>query len=112
VSASYHIIRFEGHLDISRYPEFRKAFEEAPPSVPVLLDLTEGQSADSFFLSEMLLAWRRHEAPFAVLIAAAGNLRKLFHIAGLGEKLQVYTDLSTAIESMGLEAETDHLKAD
>jgi anti-anti-sigma regulatory factor len=112
VSASYHLIRFEGALDISRYPEFRKSFEEAPASVPALVDLTDADSADSIFLSELLMARRRHRAPFSVLIAPGSHLAKLFDIAGLGVKMNVYTDLSAAAESLALGQEADRLKAD
>jgi anti-anti-sigma regulatory factor len=104
MSASFHIIRFEGFLDISRYPEFRTAFEEAARSVPVLLDLASADSADSTFLAEMLMARRRHQAPFSVLIAPGGNMAKLFEIAGLGEKMRVFTDLTAAVESLRLAA--------
>jgi anti-anti-sigma regulatory factor len=112
VSASYHLIRFEGALDISRYPEFRKAFEEAPASVPALVDLTEAESADSIFLSELLMARRRHAAPFSVLIAPVSHLAKLFVIAGLGAKVNVYTDLSKAVEALDVHRETEGLRAD
>jgi len=47
VSPNYHITRFEGVLDISRYPEFRAEFEELLRAVPVLIDLTNAEAADS-----------------------------------------------------------------
>jgi anti-anti-sigma regulatory factor len=95
------LILFEGDLDISRYPEFRSAFENAPRSVPVLVDLVAALSADSVFLSELLMAKRRHNATFAVLIAPTGHLARLFDIAGLGTKMNVYPDRAAAIASLG-----------
>ena len=112
MSASYHLIRFEGALDISRYPEIRKAFEEAPASVPTLVDLTDADSVDSIFLSELLMARRRSDAPFAVLIAPASQLSRLFDIAGLGPKVNVHTDLTKAVEALGLGQEADRLTTD
>jgi anti-anti-sigma factor len=98
--SAYNIIRFEGSVDVSRYPEFRKAFEDAPRGVPLLVDLTAMESADSTFLSEMLLAKRRHGAPFAVLIAPDGHVSRLFEITNLGERMDVYADLATATEAL------------
>ena len=103
MSESYNVIRLEGVLDISRYPEFRTEFEELRRSVPVLVDLTSAEAADSVFLAELLMARRRHEAPFSVLIPPRGNLAKLLEIAGLSEKMRIYTDLTAAIDSLGLQ---------
>jgi len=105
VSASYHLLRLDGYLDIGRYPEIRKAFEDAPPSVPVLVDLQDAVGVDSVFLSELLLFMRRHRPqPAAVLILPQGNLAKVFDIANIGEKMKVFSDLSSAVASLGLEA--------
>ena len=104
MSASYNLIRFEGVLDISRYPEFRVVFEELPHSVPVLLDLSDATAADSVFLSEMLMARRRHSAPFVVMIAPDGNLARLFAITGLDAKMNVFADLTAAVASLGIGA--------
>jgi anti-anti-sigma regulatory factor len=98
VSASYHLIRFDGELDISRYPEFRRVFEDVPAAVPVLVDLSGVRSVDSVFLSEMLLAKRRHGVRFAVLIVGGSNLAKLFGIAGLDAKMDVFTDRAAALQ--------------
>ena len=102
MSESYNVIRLEGVLDISRYPEFRTEFEELRRSVPVLIDLTSAEAADSVFLAELLMARRRHDAPFSVLLPAGSNLAKLFEIAGLREKMRIYTDLTAAIDSLEL----------
>jgi hypothetical protein len=104
MSSSYHLIRLEGYLDIGRYPEIRRAFEEAPPTVPVLVDLLDAVGVDSVFLSEMLLFKRRHRPhAVAVVIPPGGHLAKLFGIASVGEKMNVFTNLSSAIQSLGLE---------
>jgi anti-anti-sigma regulatory factor len=96
----YHIIRFDGFLDVSRYPEFRAAFLESPHGVPVLVDLSLVDSVDSTFLSEMLLFKRRHDGKLATLIGSNGNLARLFEIANLGAKLSVHTDLSSAASAL------------
>ncbi|HEV3087378.1 MAG TPA: hypothetical protein VGX96_09165 [Candidatus Elarobacter sp.] len=104
MSASYHLIRFEGYLDIGRYPEIRETFEQAPKDVPVLVDLLDAVGVDSVFLSEMLLFKRRRRpSPVAVVIAPGGHLAKLFGIASVGEKMDVFTNLSSAISALGLE---------
>lgn len=100
MSASYHLIRFDGELDISRYPEFRRTFEDVPAAVPILVDLSDVRSVDSVFLSEMLLARRRYGVPFAVLIVAGSNLEKLFGIAGLDAKMDVFTDRAAALHAL------------
>src|ERR1700736_6096353 len=104
MSASYHLIRFEGYLDIGRYPEIRETFEQAPKDVPVLVDLLDAVGVDSIFLSEMLMFKRRRRPdPVAVVIPPGGHLAKLFGIASIGEKMQVFVSLTAAIESLGLE---------
>lgn len=112
VSGEYHLVRFEGSLDISRYPEFRKAFEGVPSGVPVLVDLTAAEDVDSTFLTEMLMAKRRHSTTFSVLIAPAGNIAKVFEITGLDAKMNVYQDLSTAVKSLGVVHDRDRLEAE
>jgi anti-anti-sigma regulatory factor len=103
VSASYHLLRLDGYLDIGRYPEIRKAFEDAPASVPVLVDLQDAVGVDSVFLSELLLFIRRHRPqPAAVLILPSGNLAKVFDIANIGEKMHVYSDLGAALAALGV----------
>ena len=97
---SFHPVRFEGDLDISRYPEIRSAFEAVPLAVPVLVDLTRVDSVDSTFLTEMLLFKRRHGAKLAVLIRSFGHLARIFEIANLNAKVDVYVDRSTALDAL------------
>lgn len=105
MSASYHLLRFDGYLDIGRYPEIRKAFEDVPPTVPVLVDLQDAVGVDSVFLSELLLFMRRHRPqPAAVLILPKGNLAKVFDIANIGAKMKVFSDLPSAVGALGLDA--------
>ena len=96
----YHLIRFEGLLDVSRYPEFRSAFLETPHGVPVLVDLSLVESVDSTFLSEMLLFKRRHEGKLVTLIGRTGNVARLFEITNLGRKLSVHTDPASATSAL------------
>ena len=104
VSTNYHLLRLDGYLDIGRYPEIRAAFENAPPAVPVLVDLQDATGVDSVFLSELLLFKRRRRpAPVAVVIAPRGSLAKVFEIANIGRKLDVFNDLSSAFASLGLD---------
>lgn len=108
MSPNYHLIRLEGYLDIGRYPEIRAAFEEAPAAVPVLVDLLDAAGVDSIFLSEMLMFKRRRRPhPVVVVIPPGGHLAKLFGIASVGEKMDVYTNLSSAIDALGLGKEEE-----
>ena len=107
MAPAYHLIRFEGFLDISRYPEFRSAFETVPHAVPVLVDLTPVESLDSTFLTEMLLLKRRHRAKLAVLIPPAGNVARIFEIVDIGAKMDVHVDLSAAIASLGVSSKPE-----
>ena len=71
----------------------------------MLVDLQDAVGVDSVFLSELLLFMRRHRPqPAAVLILPQGNLAKVFDIANIGEKMKVFSDLSSAVASLGLEA--------
>jgi hypothetical protein len=90
-----------GFLGIERYPEFREAFQ-GPPAKPVLVDLREGTGADSLFLSELLLFKRRHPEPVAVLIPPSGNLARIFSVAGMGEKVNVFSELGDALRALGV----------
>jgi anti-anti-sigma regulatory factor len=103
METAYHVVRFEGLLDVSRYPEFRAAFEAVPRSVPVLVDLTLVESVDSTFLTEVLMLKRRHAAKVAVLIPPGGHVARIFVIAHIGAKLDVHSDLDRAVSSLGLE---------
>ena len=102
----YHHLRFEGVLDIGRYPEFRGAFERLPRATPVLVDLTAAEGVDSVFLSELMLARRRHEAPLAILIAPTGSVARVFGIANFARPY-VFADLSEALASLGPAPEND-----
>jgi len=101
LQSSYHVVRLGDFLGIERYPEFREAFQDLPPAIPVLIDLREGTGADSLFLSELLLLKRRHPAPLAVLIPPTGNLARIFAVAGMGEKMNVFTALADALRALG-----------
>ncbi|HEX3462722.1 MAG TPA: hypothetical protein VHS78_01545 [Candidatus Elarobacter sp.] len=108
----YHLVRFAGHLDVSRYPEFRAAFEAVPRGVPVLVDLLLADSVDSTFLSELLLFKRRHDASLAVVIPPAGHVARLCEIVNLDRKLGVYADLSLALDALGVTPKTRPLAED
>ncbi len=99
---SYHLVRFEDGLDVSRYPEFRSAFKAIPRDVPVLIDLTLAAHVDSTFLSELLLLRRRHEAALAVVVAPEGNVARMIEIANFATKMNVFTDVTPAIASLGV----------
>jgi anti-anti-sigma regulatory factor len=101
MSSDYHHIRFEGFLDIGRYPEFRQAFEGLPSTLPVLCDLTGAATVDSVFLSELMLARRRHDAPFAILIAPSTAVARVFGIATFDQRPYVFQDLPTALAWLG-----------
>jgi hypothetical protein len=93
-----------GYLGIERYPEFVEAFQGSLAAVAVLVDLRDGTGADSLFLSELLLFKRRHPQPLAVLIPPAGNLARIFFVAGMGEKMNVFSVLEDALRALGVPA--------
>ena len=101
LSPEPHTIRLDGHLGIERYPDFHDAFNAPLRTGPVLVDLRDGTGADSVFLSELLLFKRRRSEPVAVLIPAKGNLARIFSLVGMGEKVDVYTDLADALRALG-----------
>ena len=95
------VLRLAGYLDIGRYPEFRAAFQNIEAGRPVLVDLREVTGVDSVFLSELLLFRRRHRpAPVAVLIATDGPVAKVFALAEVGTKLNVYGDENAAMAAL------------
>lgn len=96
----YHLVHFAGHLDISRYPEFRSAFEAVPQGLPVLIDLTEVEGADSTFLSELVMLERRHDGALVTLIPADSALARLFAITNLGERLHICSNLAAARDAL------------
>jgi anti-anti-sigma factor len=110
--ANHQVVRFDGTLDASRYPEFRQVFEALPHSTPVLVDLTGVDAVDSVFLSEMLLARRRHTAPFAILIAPRGSMARVFEIAGLDRRAYVFHEPSEAVAWLALADETQGVAPD
>lgn len=101
MSSEFITIRLAGHLGIERYPELLEAFRSPREPEPVLVDLREGTGADSLFLSELLLFKRRHAAPIAVVIPTEGNLARIFALAGMGTKMDVYTTLDEAWQALG-----------
>jgi len=100
-SKALHALRFQGFLDISRYPEFREVFQDAPRDVAVLVDLREASGVDSIFLSELVLFRRRHQFGVAVLIAPGTNVANVFGLARMSEKLDVYEALDDALAALG-----------
>jgi len=99
--SDYHAVRIEGFLGIERYPEIRAAFGSLP-ALPTLVDLRDGTGADSVFLSELLLLRRRHAEPIAVVIPPSGNLARIFSLVGMSEKMNVFTDLDSALRALGV----------
>jgi anti-anti-sigma regulatory factor len=99
-TAPYHLLHFDGYLDIGRYPEIRAAFGGVPANVPVLVDLQDVAGVDSVFLSELLLFKRRRRPdPVAVVIRSSGNVAQVFAIASIGQKMDVFADLGRAVAS-------------
>ena len=95
------VLRFSGYLDIGRYPEFRTAFQNVEAGRPVLVDLRDVTGVDSVFLSELLLFRRRHRpAVVAVLIAPQSSVAKVFSLAEVGTKLNVFSDEPSATAAL------------
>ena len=101
MDATYHLVRFEGVVDISRYPEFRKEFYAVPHGVPTLVDLTLVDSLDSTFLTELLLMKRRHSGQVVILIAPFGHVARIIDIMDIRARLGVFTDLARAVDALG-----------
>ena len=102
------VLRFSGYLDIGRYPEFRGAFQGVEAGRGVLVDLRDVTGVDSVFLSELLLFRRRHRpAILAVLIEPQSPVSKVFALAEVGTKLNVFSDeaaATAALETPALDA--------
>lgn len=107
MSLTYHVIAFDGLLDISRYPEFAEAFRAVSHKVAVLIDLTEVEAVDSTFLAEVLLFKHRHKAPVSVLVPPSGNVPRIFGIANIGERMNVYTDRADALEALRVDGRAE-----
>ncbi|HZO92266.1 MAG TPA: STAS domain-containing protein [Candidatus Baltobacteraceae bacterium] len=95
-----HALHFQGVLDISRYPEFREAFQDAPRDDAVLVDLRQVTGVDSIFLSELVLFRRRHQFGVAVVVEPKSNVAYVFELAGLREKLDVYDAVEAALTAL------------
>lgn len=91
-----HQLALSGYLDITRYPEFRSAFEGVPHEEPVCIDLREATGVDAMFLSELLLFGRRHAGRVAALIAPEGPLVRVFAVLNVSDKLPLFTDPAAA----------------
>jgi anti-anti-sigma regulatory factor len=100
-SEALRTLHFSGVLDISRYPEFREAFQEAPRDDGVLVDLRETSGVDSIFLSELVLFRRRHQLGVAVVVQPGSNVAFLFDVARMREKLDVYDSVDAALTALG-----------
>ena len=98
---TYHIVRFAGAVDISRYPEFREEFYAVPHGVPTLVDLTRVESLDSTFLTELLLMKRRHSGAVVILISPFGHVARIIDIMDIRARMDVYTDLAQAVGALG-----------
>ena len=107
MNATYHLIRFEGVVDISRYPEFREEFFAVPKSVPVLVDLSRVDSLDSTFLTELLLMKRRHAGRVVILIAPFGHVARIVDIMDIAKRLDVHVELASAVAALGFAADGD-----
>ena len=99
VQSPLHVIKLDGFIDIARYPEFRDLFERIPHGA-VLVDLSDAEGVDSIFLSELLLFKRRHVGRVAVLIPEHGLLWRVFEIAGIGRRLDVFTQRKDALRAL------------
>lgn len=85
-----------GHLDVSRYPEFRTALHALPPAGPVLLDLRDVEGVDSTFLSELMIAVRHRAGKVAVVLGSA-NVAKVFAATNLDLRLHIVFDFDDAL---------------
>jgi anti-anti-sigma factor len=96
-------IRLEGDLDVSRYPEIRRAFiDEVGAAGPVLVDLSAATLVDSTFLSELLLLARRlrhQERPFAVLITHP-TVARTFGLANVAERFEIHHDRDLVLRAL------------
>lgn len=94
----YHLITLEGFLDISRLNEFKEAFRRTPDGVPVLVDVSAATGVDSVFVAELFIFKRRHRARVNVLVAPGSMVARVFAIANVGERMNVYTNRDVALD--------------
>jgi len=97
------VSRFEGELDISRFPEVCEVLAHAPQGTrPVLLDMRELILIDSLCLSEMLMFRHRMEndgRPVAAVVSDP-KLYRVFALANVIELLNVDNTYDNALGAL------------
>ncbi|GAC1546663.1 MAG: hypothetical protein NVS2B17_30180 [Candidatus Velthaea sp.] len=100
---SVELIEFSGDLDISRYPEFRSAFQAAlAASGCVLVDIGDVANVDSVFLTELLLL-KRHlgkDGRRLAVVVRQPNLMRMLEVTFLRRRLDVYSSRPDAEQSL------------
>ena len=104
-SDRYRIIAFDGGLDVSRYPDFRFAFQKVADDVPLVVDLTAVEHVDSTFLSELLMLRRRRESPMVVVVEPRSNVARIMEIVEFSAKMTVVHDVPAALAACGVQPE-------
>lgn len=100
MSDTYRTVRFEGDLDINRYPEIHEHLVKYPgaETSPILVDLSKVEFADSTCLAELLFLARRC-ATARVLLAVATASPQVLNIithSNLAQQFRMFRDLESA----------------
>jgi anti-anti-sigma factor len=96
-------IRLEGDLDVSRYPEIRRAFiDDVGDRGPVLVDLSAATVVDSTFLSELLLLARRlcDQGRRLALVLTHAGVARTFGLANVTDRFSIHHDRDAAVRSL------------
>jgi anti-anti-sigma factor len=95
-----HLVRLDGALDASRYPELRASLQAVPPGAgPIIVDMQRVTVSDSTALAELLIAMRRWERDGRKVATVVNNssLRRTLVIGQLFEKLHVVETIDEAL---------------
>lgn len=97
------ILRAAGEVDLSTAARLGRALEQAGavvPGAPLIADLTEVEFIDSAGARVLALADRNAAARGAeLLIVPSEFVSRVLEVSGLVSALQVYAELSTAMET-------------
>jgi anti-anti-sigma regulatory factor len=98
-------LSFAGGLDISRYPDFQRAFATCPEGgACVIIDLSRATWVDSIFMTELLMFYRKNQKlGRATIIVAQGGVARMLTLAGLDKRIRIVSDVDRALKVSQME---------
>lgn len=98
-------LTFSDGLDISRYPEFQRAFATCPEGgACVIIDLSRAAWVDSIFMTELLMFYRKNQKlGRGTIIVAQGGVARMLTLAGLDKRIRIVSDVDRALKVSQME---------